>query len=80
VNAATIASPVGMNKEVIIHNTTGFLADTQEDWFEQLTLLIRDSDLREKLGQNGRHHIENNYSVDAWFDKLAQGIEFVAQL
>ena len=80
VKAATVASPVGMNKDVIIHNITGFLADTQEEWLEQLTILIRDSNLRIKLGQNGRHHIEQKYSVDAWFDKLVQAIEFVAKL
>jgi glycosyltransferase involved in cell wall biosynthesis len=79
VNAAAVASPVGMNKEVIIHNNTGFLADTQEDWFEQLSLLIRDSDLRLKLGQNGRHHIEEYYSVNSRIDQLVHAIEMVAR-
>lgn len=78
VNTATVASPVGMNRDVVIQGSTGFLADIQEDWFEQLSLLIRDPDLRSKLGQNGRHHIEAKYSVKSTFDALVNGIELAA--
>jgi glycosyltransferase involved in cell wall biosynthesis len=79
VNAAPIASPVGMNADVVLHNITGFLADTQEEWYDQLSLLIQDAELRSKLGQNGRSHIEHHYSVETWLPKLVNAIEFVAR-
>ncbi len=79
VKAACIASPVGMNADVVLHSITGFLADTTEKWYDQLSLLIQDAELRSKLGHNGRFHIEHHYSVEAWLPELVDAIEYVAR-
>jgi glycosyltransferase involved in cell wall biosynthesis len=80
VKAVSIASPVGMNTAVVLPSKTGFLADTQEEWYDKLSLLIQDAELRSKLGQNGRFHIEQHYSVEACLPKLVDAIEFVARM
>jgi glycosyltransferase involved in cell wall biosynthesis len=79
VEAATIASPVGMNTNVVLDATTGLLASSQDDWYDQLSLLIQNPDLRSILGQNGRQHIEKNYSVNTWLPRLIEAIDSVAR-
>lgn len=58
-----ICSAVGMNKEVITDGVNGFLADTQDEWFEKLTRLIQDSQLRRNFGARGRMKVEGEYSL-----------------
>ena len=60
---AAIMSPVGVNKEIIDDGHNGFLAETETQWLEKLTLLITDANLRIQLGKEGRKTIENKYSV-----------------
>lgn len=79
IQAACIASPIGMNSKVILPGATGYLADTQEEWYDKLALLIQDTDLRIRLGQNGRTHIVQHYSIAAWLPKLVAAIEYVAR-
>lgn len=58
-----VASPVGVNSEIVIHRENGFLARTEEEWVRFLKKLIEDRDLRERMGKKGRGHIENHYSL-----------------
>jgi glycosyltransferase involved in cell wall biosynthesis len=60
-----LADPVGVNNEIIQDGTNGFLCHDNEAWQENLTLLLRDSQLRAKLGTNGRQFIVNSYSIQA---------------
>jgi len=43
-----IASPVGMNKKIVEDGMNGFLASSEEEWIEKISLLIDDADLRKK--------------------------------
>jgi len=61
-----VASPVGVNTEIITHGENGFLAKTHEEWERYLSMLIEDSSLRSKLGRAGRKTVEERYSVTAW--------------
>lgn len=65
-----IASPVGINREIIIDGVNGFLASDEEDWVEKLSRLIEDKHLREKMGTAGRKTVEEKYSVRANFSKF----------
>lgn len=58
VGVASIASPVGVNTEIIIDNETGFIAVTENDWFEKLAALIQNQEKRESVIANARQHIE----------------------
>ena len=65
---ATIMSNVGVNSDIIEHGKNGFLAETEQEWVNCLSLLIENSDLRHKIGQAGRETVVKNYSVNAHKD------------
>ena len=62
---ATVMSPVGMNNQLIQHGENGFLAESEEEWLENLSLLIENKQLRKKIGLAGNQTIQNQYSVEA---------------
>jgi len=60
-----VASPVGVNKDIIQDGINGFLAKTTEDWVEKLSTLIEDKDFRLRAGEAGRKRAEQEYSCEA---------------
>ncbi len=60
---ATVMSPVGVNTEIIKDNFNGFLADSEDEWFEKLSHLVESFELRKRLGEEGRRTVEEKYSV-----------------
>jgi glycosyltransferase involved in cell wall biosynthesis len=58
-----VASPVGVNTEIIDNGENGFLCQSEEDWLQCLEKLISDAKLRKKTGIGGRKKIISNYSV-----------------
>lgn len=72
VGIPVVASRVGMNSEVIQDGVNGFLADGDSEWLEKLSLLIRDRELRRKIGSAGRRTVEERYSVKVNFPKLLE--------
>jgi glycosyltransferase involved in cell wall biosynthesis len=58
-----VASPVGVNSEIIEDGVSGFLASSDAEWIECLGKLINDSTLRGAIGNAGRLRVVNNYSV-----------------
>lgn len=61
----TVATEVGMTPLIIRHGENGLLVRTDSDWVEALELLVRDAELRHRLGSNARVDAVNKYSVDA---------------
>lgn len=61
----TVMSPVGVNTEIISDGINGFLASTEEEWIEKLSLLVENPDLREKFGKMGRQTVVDKYSVES---------------
>jgi glycosyltransferase involved in cell wall biosynthesis len=68
----TIMSPVGVNSEIINDGENGFLASTEDEWVEKLSLLIENEALRIKLGKAGQKTVEEKYSVNALKDQYVQ--------
>jgi glycosyltransferase involved in cell wall biosynthesis len=62
-----VASKLGTNTRVIRDNETGFLVqwDSEDEWYTNIKLLIENAELRQKMGIQGRKHIEENYSVSS---------------
>lgn len=60
-----VASPVGINADLIQDGFNGFLARNEEEWIEKLSLLIENPDLRRKIGENGRAIADEKYSLRA---------------
>jgi glycosyltransferase involved in cell wall biosynthesis len=61
-----VCSPVEMNKEVIRDGENGFLASSAEEWFYRIQTLIKDQDLRKRIGLQGRKIVEEKYALSLW--------------
>lgn len=72
-----VASPVGVNREIVEEGKNGFLASTDDEWAERLDQLICDSKLRKSLGQAGREKVAAGYSLDHGFCKWQEILEWV---
>jgi glycosyltransferase involved in cell wall biosynthesis len=60
-----IASPVGVNGEIVHDGVDGLLATSREEWVRALRRLLDDAELRRGLGEAGRKTIVNRYSLRA---------------
>jgi len=49
-----VASPTGINKEIIEEGITGFLAANSNEWLKKISILVENKALREKIGAAGR--------------------------
>lgn len=67
---AAVASPVGVNKEIITDEANGFLCETAAEWKERLKILLTDGPLREKMGISGRDKILSGYSIQSQREKF----------
>jgi glycosyltransferase involved in cell wall biosynthesis len=67
-----VASPVGINKEIVEHGVTGFLAETEAEWFNALRTLIKDAAMRERMGRAGRLKVERQFSTNVTAPRLAE--------
>lgn len=67
-----IASPVGVNSDIVEHGVNGFLASSEQEWRQALTTLIHDSDLRRRMGVAGRQKVEEEYSLQVWEPRVAE--------
>jgi glycosyltransferase involved in cell wall biosynthesis len=74
-----VASPVGVNREIITEGTNGRLCDSPEAWQSTLQELLDHPDLRAQLGAEGRSTIEQHYSVQANLPKLEAALEQACQ-
>jgi len=61
-----VASPVGLNVDIVREGVNGFLARTGEEWQEQLAKLLSFPDIASKIGERGRAEAESRYSVRAY--------------
>jgi glycosyltransferase involved in cell wall biosynthesis len=64
VGVPCVASNVGANRDIVKDGVNGYLARTEEEWFEKLSALIMDRDLRIKIGSAGRRTVEEKYSIN----------------
>ena len=74
-----VANPVGMNREMVIHEKTGLLASTPEQWAEAIARLAADPELRRRMGAAGRQAVMRRWSVAAWGPRLAEAMSHVAR-
>jgi glycosyltransferase involved in cell wall biosynthesis len=67
-----VCSPVGMNTDLIRDGENGFLADNPEGWTAKLTLLLRSTELRRKLGLAGRKTVEERFSATSQVPRVRE--------
>jgi len=58
-----VASPVGVNRQIVEHGVNGFLAETPEQWEQALKTLLSDAGLRQRMGQEGRQKVEREFCI-----------------
>ncbi|AKJ69015.1 hypothetical protein PATSB16_32190 [Pandoraea thiooxydans] len=57
-----VASPVGVNCNIVRSSENGYLATTESEWLDAFSALCGDAALRERLGKSGRELVESCYS------------------
>lgn len=67
-----VASPVGVNRDIIVDGDNGFLANSDADWRAALTRLIDDPQLRRRLGDAGRLRAERDLSLASQAPRLVE--------
>ncbi|SNS74784.1 Glycosyltransferase involved in cell wall bisynthesis [Belliella buryatensis] len=65
-----VASPIGMNTEVVKHEENGFLATTDQEWIESLTKLLTNPHLRQSFGKAGHQLVQEKYTLEKNFEIL----------
>ena len=58
-----VASPVGVNNQIIEEGKNGFLCSNHQEWQHALATLIKDASLRQQYGNSGKEKMLNRYSL-----------------
>lgn len=66
-----VASPVGVNREIVTDGENGRLATTEAEWLAALRDLAGSPAERARLGRAGRRTVEARYSLAVWLPRLA---------
>jgi len=63
-----VASPVGVNSNIVVKNETGFLAKDDSEWLKFLKLLLENPNLRQQMGKAGRQRVLELYDINVTFN------------
>jgi glycosyltransferase involved in cell wall biosynthesis len=58
-----VASPVGVNCDIVETGRNGFLAETPQEWGKALATLRSDERAARQMGQQGRRKVEEKYCL-----------------
>lgn len=75
VGVAAVASPVGVNQEIVINAKTGYLATTVNEWQQRLASLIEGIQVRAQMGHAARQRVEQHYSVKAVLPRIVDALQ-----
>lgn len=65
-----VATPVGVNIDIVNSSTCGYLAGDHEQWYLHLKSLMSDEKLRETFGINGYLSVQDKYSLQVQKNKI----------
>ncbi len=77
VGVPAVASPVGVNSEIIHHGVNGWLATTPDEWLFVLRQLVSEPVRRAVVVEAARNTVEQRYSVTAQLPRLIACLEAV---
>lgn len=72
-----VASPIGVNSEIIQDGTNGFLADSFDEWMQKISYLINDRVLANRLSLEAKKTVAAHYSTEVNAPKLIKVIKDV---
>lgn len=67
-----VASPVGVNRELVGEGVNGFLAEDHAQWVGAISALVDSAELRRSMGAEGRRRVEQTYCVQAQTSRLVK--------
>jgi glycosyltransferase involved in cell wall biosynthesis len=70
VGVPVVCTPVGVNRDLVEDGVNGFYAMTPGQWVEKLSVLVKNSSLREKMGCEGRKRVFDSYTLQACAPRL----------
>lgn len=70
VGLPVVASPIGVNCQILRDGVNGFLASTEDEWYSALATLCRHGDVRERVGKEARRTVIDEYSLAIWGPRL----------
>lgn len=73
-----VVSRIGILPDYVRDGENGFLVTTDDEWQDRLSLLIRDPDLRGRLGGVARRTVEDRFSAQVWVDRVGEILAGVA--
>lgn len=73
-----VGSPMASNLEVIRHGENGFLAATDAEWVEYLTMLAEDAELRNRFSKAAVEDAVSKYSLKANAPKVVEAFRAVS--
>ena len=74
-----VASPVGMNADLIRPGVNGMAPGALDEWVKAVALLASDPALRARLGAAGRRTVEEGYALSVTAPRMAQILRAVAE-
>ena len=74
-----VASPVGVNCEIVEHGVNGYLATSEAEWLSALSQLRSQPALREEFGRAGRKRVQSAYSLEVAAPRLADLLKSAAK-
>jgi len=72
-----IASPVGVNSQIITDTQNGMLAKDEEEWYSKILEIINDRDLSNKISNNGYETVKKQFNLENYklsFFKIIKNI------
>ena len=79
VGVPVVCTPVGVNKDLVEDGVNGYWAMTPEEWEKKLSLLIENSELRERMGREGRRRVLEKYTYQVCAPHLLSILSRVAK-
>jgi glycosyltransferase involved in cell wall biosynthesis len=76
--AVAVASPVGVNGDIISHGENGFLPRNDTEWESILSTLLDDAALRHRIALAGRAMVERRYSIAGNLDRFIEALKLAA--
>ncbi len=67
-----VASPVGVNKQIVEHGGNGYLVKGLHEWEKAIRRLLGDKKLRRRMGLKGRERVEAWYSLEVQAPRLEE--------
>jgi glycosyltransferase involved in cell wall biosynthesis len=75
VGVPVVCTPVGINSDIVKNGENGFWATNDQEWVDHLSALIRNPELRYRMGLKGIDTVEKKYSLAVTSEKFFQVLQ-----